>query len=318
MRILFITSNRIGDAILSTGLLDHLLQSAPGARVTVAAGPAAAPLFAATPGVERVIALAKRRLAGHWLGLWWYGVRRLWDLVVDLRGSALGWFLPARRQLVLRPDDRLHRVVHLAGLVGRAGDPPAPHVHTGPEHRAVAERLIPGDRPVLAVGPTANWGGKQWPIERFVSMVATVTGPEGILPGARVAVFGAASERPMAAPLLDGLPPERSIDLVGKVDLLTAAACLERCALYVGNDSGLMHLAAATGIPTLGLFGPSRETLYGPWGVQAASVRTDLGYDEILATPGYDYRKSDTQMGTLTVEKALAALEALWHAKGPA
>ena len=70
MKILFITATRIGDAVLTTGLLDHLIKTYPDARVTVAAGPVAAPLFAATPGVERVLPMEKRRYGGHWLALW--------------------------------------------------------------------------------------------------------------------------------------------------------------------------------------------------------------------------------------------------------
>src|SRR5919108_642625 len=62
---------------------------------------------------------------------------------------------------------------------------------------------------------------------------------------------------PAAAPrVVDSVPAARRIDLAEKLDLLTAAACLGRATLFVGNDSGLMHLAAAMGVPTLGLFGP--------------------------------------------------------------
>ena len=59
MRILFVSSTRVGDAVLSTGLLDHLIDTHPGARITVACGPAAADLFRAVPGLERIIALEK-------------------------------------------------------------------------------------------------------------------------------------------------------------------------------------------------------------------------------------------------------------------
>src|SRR3546814_13431024 len=83
--------------------------------------------------------------------------------------------------------------------------------------------------------------------------------------------------------------------MIGKVELPVLAAALRRCAFYIGNDSGLMHLAAASGTPTLGLFGPSRERVYGPWGEKTASVRTDLSYDEIVQQPGYDYRRSETR-----------------------
>ena len=65
----------------------------------------------------------------------------------------------------------------------------------------------------------------------------------------------------------------RVIDLTGQVDLLTAYACLSRARLYIGNDSGLMHLAAAAGTPTLALFGPSDERLYGPWGAHVRALR---------------------------------------------
>jgi ADP-heptose:LPS heptosyltransferase len=60
-------------------------------------------------------------------------------------------------------------------------------------------------------------------------------------------------------------------------------------------------------VPTLGLFGPSREEHYGPWGPRAAAVRTDLSYDAILAKPDYDYRRHDTHMGSLSVEKVFRA-----------
>ena len=69
MRLLFITATRVGDAVLSTGLLRHLLERHPGARVTVAAGLAAAPLFEAVPGLERLLAFDKRPFKAHWLGL---------------------------------------------------------------------------------------------------------------------------------------------------------------------------------------------------------------------------------------------------------
>ena len=78
--------------------------------------------------------------------------------------------------------------------------------------------------------------------------------------------MAAAHERPQAAPLLAAMPAGPRIDLVGRTDLLTAAAVLRRCTLFIGNDTGLMHIAAASGTPTLGLFGPSPVEQYAPWG----------------------------------------------------
>ncbi|MDE2515599.1 MAG: glycosyltransferase family 9 protein, partial [Rhodospirillales bacterium] len=70
--------------------------------------------------------------------------------------------------------------------------------------------------------------------------------------------------------LLAALPG--AIDLVGRLSLPQAAACLSRARLFVGNDSGLMHLAAAAGTPTLGLFGPTNAAEYAPSGRLAAAV----------------------------------------------
>ncbi len=311
MRILFVTANRIGDAVLSTGLLAELVRRHPEARITLACGPAAANLFAAAPNVERLIVLTKGPYARHWLGLWRDTVGRAWDLVVDLRASALAWTLAARTRRVMRPSNApVHRLVQLARVLSLEA-PAAPEIWTTEAHRAAAARLVPEAGPVLAVGPTANWGGKRWRAERFAETASRLTAPGAALAGAAVAVLGGIDERGDAAPLIEAIPEPRRIDLVGRVDLLTAYACLERCALFIGNDSGLMHLAAASGAPTLGLFGPSREVHYAPWGPRTAVVRTTAEYDALVGGPGYDHRRHDTLMDTLSVDAVVAAANAL-------
>jgi ADP-heptose:LPS heptosyltransferase len=164
---------------------------------------------------------------------------------------------------------------------------------------------------VIALGPAANWQGKQWPADAFASLAATLTAPDGLFAGARVAVLAAAGERDQAAPLLAALPAERVIDLVGRVDLLTAAACLGRTGFFIGNDSGLMHLAAAVGTPTLGLFGPSRDERYRPWGQRAAVVRTPESYEELMGGPDFDAANCGCLMTGLSVEAVIAAAAAL-------
>ncbi|MBT3533909.1 MAG: glycosyltransferase family 9 protein [Rhodospirillaceae bacterium] len=307
MKILFISHNRLGDAVLSTGLLAHLVRRHPDARITLACGPVALPLLALAPNVEEVVAMDKAPMAGHWRRLWLRTVGQHWDLVVDLRASLLAWLLFAKERRVLRAKgDRLHRVRHVAETLALS-EPPSPELWLRPEHEMAALEHLPNGVPVLALGPTANWGGKQWPIERFAALARRLTASDGPLPNARVAVFGAANERSAAQPLLDDLPSEQVIDLIGRIELPVVLACLRRCDLFVGNDSGLMHMAAAAPIPTLGLFGPSREELYSPWGEMAAAVRTDRSFDDIRNDPAYDYRKQDSWMITLPVEKAEAA-----------
>jgi heptosyltransferase III len=307
MQILFITSNRIGDAILSTGLLAHLGDTHPGARITVACGPLAAPLFEHAPGVEAVYVFRKEPYKRHWLKLLRAVSGTRWDLVIDLRASGIAWLVRARVRRRLRPNRTLPRVVHLASVLGLAHTPPAPRLWPGAEARRNAERLVPDGRVVLAIGPTANWAPKMWPAERFAEFVRRITGVGGALEGADVMVQGGPGERDQCRPVLDAIPPERLIDQIGS-DLNAAAAALERVRLYVGNDSGLMHLAAASGAPTLGLFGPTPADLYSPWGDHAAIVQA--APRDRAGARGLFRRRAGT-MEDVSVDAALDAAAAL-------
>ena len=286
MRILFVTSNRLGDAVLSTGLLDHLIRTRPDARITVACGPVAEGVFARMPNRERTIVLDKLPYRRHWLPLWASTVGTLWDLVVDIRGSTIAWMLPTRRRAVMRRRSG-HKIAQLAAVLG-LDPPPLPVAWTAPEDRARAAALLPAGRPSIGLGPTANWPPKVWPAERFAALFHALE--RGPLPGSIPVVFAGPgeAERAMAELLLAALPG--AIDLVGRLSLPEVAACLARCALFVGNDSGLMHLAAAAGAPTLGLFGPTPSEEYAPAGVSAAAVLS-----------------ASTLMQDLSVEAALAA-----------
>jgi ADP-heptose:LPS heptosyltransferase len=100
----------------------------------------------------------------------------------------------------------------------------------------------------------------------------------------------------MAEPVLAALPG--AVDLVGTLSLPEVAAVLRRAALYLGNDSGLMHLAGAAGAPVVGLFGQSDAREYGPAGPRAVAVSAD----------GEPFR---TSMAALPVARVLAAAEGL-------
>nr|WP_211114259.1 glycosyltransferase family 9 protein [Azospirillum rugosum] len=297
----------MGDAVLSTGLLAHLVDRHPGARLTVACGPLPAPLFRAVPGLERLIAMPKRSFARHWIDLWLECVRIRWDLVVDLRNSAVGRLVPAKRRVFHARAPELHKVQEIGRVLGLS-PPPDPRLWIDAAADAEADRLLPagesaGFGPFLAIGPTANWTGKEWPAPRFAELAERITAAGGPLEGARVAVLAAGPERERARPLLDALGA-RAIDLTGRTDPLTAAACIRRAALYVGNDSGLMHIAAAAGTPTLGLFGPGFPETYGPWGQRARTVVSTVPRAELLAR-----QKADPQASGLMDGIAVAVVE---------
>jgi ADP-heptose:LPS heptosyltransferase len=257
--------------------------------------------------------VSKRRHSLHWIELYRAVAFRRWSLVVDLRGSALAYLLWAReRRVIAKGDPRYHRVEQLAEIAGLS-PPPAPRVWTAERHEAAADALVPPGGPVLAIGPAANWRGKTWAAERFAELAVRLTFPAGLFPGARVAVLAAAHERPQAEPLLAALPCAQRIDLVGRVDLLTAAAVLRRCRFFIGNDTGIMHLAAAAGTPTLGLFGPSPPEQYAPWGAHTAIVTTIVSYADLVGAPDFDHRTTPSLMDTLTVDAAEAGARSLWQ-----
>ncbi len=313
MRMLFVTSTRVGDAILSTGVLARLIEDNPGIRVTVACGPAAESLFRAVPGLDRIIVLHKMAGSLHWLYLWAQTVGTVWDVLVDLRNAPMTYIIPRRKAYRLtKTRDTGHRVRLIGRVLDRDATAPDPKIWLDDSVREKARTLIPDGGPVLAIGPTANWRAKQWRATSFAELARRLTASRGVLAGARVAVFGRDDERPMALPLLDSVPADRLLDLVGGLDLLTVAACIERADLYVGNDSGLMHLAAASGTPTLGLFGPSPVEQYAPWGSLCDVAQTRTSYETIFPD-GFNPTKSDTLMDSLPVEDVEKAATALWQ-----
>ncbi|MCB1556535.1 MAG: glycosyltransferase family 9 protein [Alphaproteobacteria bacterium] len=315
MRILFISATRLGDAVLSTGLLAHIARRHPNSRVTVACGALPAPLFEACPNREETIVLKKQRFHRHWFKLWRTVVGTRWDMVVDLRDSAVSRTVRARERFIYtkRIDRKNHKVAQLARVM-KLDDVPAPTLWFTAQQIEQAALFCPKNESsrILGIGPTANWIGKTWPAERFVELVRRLTAPEGIFPGAPVAVFAAPGEEAPARLVLESVPADRRIDVIAKADPGTVAAVLARCAFYVGNDSGLMHTAAAAGVPTLGLFGPTDDREYGPWGDHCAVVRTPESREELTGFPGYEPKTLDRSlMESLTVEAVLEAASRL-------
>jgi ADP-heptose:LPS heptosyltransferase len=316
--ILFITATRIGDAVLASGLIKRLHDEIPNARFTVVAGPAAAPLFAEVPGLDRVIVFAKAKDGGHWFDLWRKVRKTKWGLVVDLRGSGLSRFISTRRRAIYRKGagEPVHKVMEAARTLRIEDEPAPPHIFTSPEIEAHAKELTAGKGPILALAPAANWVGKTWPIERFSRVAMRLLGPDGPMRGGRLMVLGGSEDAELSRSLKDVVPRKQFIDLAGKVDLLTAYACLKRARLFIGNDSGTMHLAAAAGVPTLGLFGPSDEQLYAPWGEHTRVVRGPRSFEQVRAVdPGFS--QAMCHMMDLRVDDVSKAAEELFAATEP-
>jgi ADP-heptose:LPS heptosyltransferase len=280
-RVLFVTSNRIGDCVISSGVIREIGRQLPGARITVACGRPPAPFFRSAPGVERVVVLDKKKFAGHWIDLWKQVWRTRWDMVIDIRGSALAWQVRAKRRVVYHRgwETGLRKVEMVSKMMGASG-PLDPEIFL--DAKAVADRqavLDPqleggsGPGPILALAPIAHQPGKSWPADRWGALVERLKA-EPRFAGWRFMAVGGPGDRAPATPALQAAGPQ-GIDFVGKGDILASAAAIEAADLFVGNDSGLMHVAAALRRPTLGLFGPTEWWLYGPWGPRTRTVASN-------------------------------------------
>ncbi len=276
MKILFITSGSIGDAIISPGVLSPLMDCYPEAKFTIAVGPAAVTLFSACPQVERTVTIRKKPWNRHWLELWQAVRREKWDIVVDLRGSLLSYFLHAKARYIFHKGDQSKsKSEQLAGLLGLDRIPPT-RLWSSDEAKAKATLLMPKDRQIIVIAPKTNSAAKDWPIERFAELAQRIYRDNVLF-----VILASASQKESVQPLADALPAGHVLDLSGVTDLQTAYAILERASLFIGNDSGLLHMAAAAGIQCVGIYGPSNDRVYAPRGSHVMIMKShDFKMDE--------------------------------------
>ncbi len=277
-KILLITLSNIGDAVMTTPVLEALHQHYPHAIIDIVTDARARELFTHCPYAGDV--LLKDKQAG------WRGtaalVKRLrhtrYDLVVDLRTDGLTLLLRARQCLTRRGSQPrgYHAVERHFGVISRhvaTDTPPAARIWlSDAEHRYASAQLagLPGER-WLALAPGARWPPKCWPWQNFRALVDRLqTEFDAVI------LLGDASEHVICQQIMDNLPLP-AINLAGKTDLLQAAAVLSRASLFAGNDSGPGHLAAAAGTPTVTLFGPGDPARYHPWHPQARWIQSNTG-----------------------------------------
>jgi len=307
--VLIITGSMIGDVILSTGAIAEIVRRHAGAPVTVVCSPGTAILFRHLPGGAEIIALAKKKRGGHWLDLYRRLRGRRWRRIYDFRNSLAGRFLNGPRVTPRRAGgETVHKVAEASSILGE-GPALSPVLWLSKADDEALPAGVRSAKPLLVLGPGASRAGKAWPVERFAALAGRLTERGGPLEGAVVVPTGGPMDRPAAEVIRQGVPEERFVDMTG-ADLLTTAAVMARAALFVGNDSGMMHLAAAAGAPTLGLFGPTDERLYGPWGERAAAVRAP-GVPVAFGKTSRTVSRTESQMDALTVDEVAAAAESL-------
>ena len=276
--ILLITLSNIGDAIMTTPVMAALHKKYPRAVMDIVTDARASEIFSHCPYRGNVY--LKHKQAG-WRGLLTL-VRQLrttrYDLVVDLRTDGLTQLLRARRRLTRRGSQAagVHAVQRHFGVIRvreQITDLPPTCLWLSQAERTFAHRqlaALPGKR-CLALGPGGRWAPKRWPATAFHALVERLQAQfDAVLLLGDLADVD--SCRQVARQTV--LP---CINLAGDTSLLQAAALLQQATLFVGNDSGLGHLAAACRTPTLTVFGPGDPARYHPWQPQARWLQSDSG-----------------------------------------
>jgi ADP-heptose:LPS heptosyltransferase len=135
----------------------------------------------------------------------------------------------------------------------------------------LAAHGVGGGRPLVALCPGSKQPSKRWPIERWAAVGARL-----IAEGHDVVIVGGGDEAAVAATVTRGWPAGRFAVLAGQTSVLQSAALLRRCRLYVGNDTGAMHVAAAVGTPCIAVFA-AREAAasWHPYGPGHVVLRRD-------------------------------------------
>lgn len=297
-RALVIRGGALGDFLLTLPVLHALREAAPEGRLEVLAYPGVAALARAAGMVDDVRSIEYGPLAGFftrggvldpslkaYFGSFDLVLSYLYDpddiFAGNLREAGVSRILAGPH----RPGEGSHAIDQLAAPLARLGLPLA--------GRAVELGLSPDARPeypLIAVHPGSGSAAKNWPPERWQALVEELLRREIT---ARLAIVGGEADGESLAPLRE-LTGHRRVEWWESLPLPQLASRLAGARVYVGHDTGVSHLAAAVGTPSLLLFGPTDP---GVWAPPHAHVR-------ILRSP-------EGQLAALPLSGVLAALRPL-------
>jgi heptosyltransferase-2 len=288
VRILVRAANWVGDAVMSLPALGALRQHWPQAEIAVLARPWVAELYRGQPCVDRVIVydasgrhagfMGRERLARELRGeqfdlavlfqnafdAAWIAWRAGIPERVGYARDARSWLLTQAIPVPKPGETRSHECYYYLELIHRAGWLPSVEpvqdirLTIGDGAREAAEHRLRGAGvpPVqlrVAIAPGANYGAARcWLPERYSEVADRLIDDFG----ASVILFGSPAEGEIARRVAAGMR-HHSLNLAGQTPIGELPALLAACHLFIGNDSGAMHIAGAVGLRVVGIFGPT-------------------------------------------------------------
>jgi lipopolysaccharide heptosyltransferase II len=286
-RILAVRTDRIGDMALTSAAFADLKAHFTHARITVLAPAAPLALLEHHPAVDRLVPLAGHRLpeelSGRFdlaidftpderlLGARLVGASRApWRLGFARAGREIHFTLHGPDALPARHLVDMHReLLAAAGVVAPASEPAL--VVAAPERAAALARLaaLGAAAPRVLVHPGAHEQTQRWAPERFAETIARLTERAG----AACLVASGPGEEGLASHIA-GLTPD-ALSL-GTLTVRELMAVTSACELFIGNNSGPLHVAAALGIPTVSVMGPTDPRRFWPRGAAPKVLRLEL------------------------------------------
>ncbi|OGS10953.1 MAG: hypothetical protein A2234_00030 [Elusimicrobia bacterium RIFOXYA2_FULL_58_8] len=291
LRICLLQSAFLGDCVLTLPLLKKLRETLPGAAISVVTRPEAAEVFEASGLAAEIIEDRKKSSSSAFAEFNRLSAelsKRAFDAAIiphrSLRSALLAWrsAIPIRIGFSSSAGSFLftHRVPfswllhdverNLALLSPLAGDLKTsfPGIRANAE---AAARFSPPPGLTAGINAGSAWATKRWPKEKWARLIRKLYSEYG----ARVLMVGGSGEKAWNSEIEDLAGPECCFNLTGKTSMAELMEAIRPLKVFVSNDSGPMHIAAALGVPAVGIFGPTtRELGFFPYGSANRVVQT--------------------------------------------
>ena len=301
MEILVVSYSRIGDTILATSLINHLIKKHLDAEFTVVASTVSKDIFTDMPRLKKLIVIDKQKYARHWYKIWNFVKGNKWDLVVDLRSSYLSYFLEANERKIFKGNQYEHKLEQFSNFL-QIEDNIQPTIWADQQkyNNILKSKKISNN--FICVAPISNWQGKDWPIDKYYKLFE-----DPLFSDFEIVILGAtdkASDNTKIRNLKESLSVKVN-NLMNEADMIETYFILRNSKLFLGSDSSNMHLSAAAGIPTIGFFGPTNYKVYGPKGRNNYTIRTEKMYEEFINDKNFTLKDSPSYLKDIKVSLVL-------------
>jgi len=259
MKILLITLSNIGDAILTTGVLDGLKEKFPDSDIDVIAGVMAGDVFSSDNRVNEVIIYDKKASFFKKVALFKQLKARHYSFVVDLRNTLGSYFVS--RHVYKTKNVKGHRYIKHNTSLGKFFAREKlqqfkPHIIWSPADEEHIDSLKLQE--YIVISPAARSDTKSWPADYFKKTVSLL---RKHFPEIEIVLTAQDEDREFCRQFVID---SKVKNLAGQTNIKELGALISKARLVITNDSAALHTASATGAQTLAIFGPTSEIKYGP------------------------------------------------------